>query len=62
MKYIRKYVKFFENETMVSKTTTQKPLRKKSEYATSGDVLNRFNEIYKSLPSEEQEEINSYFK
>lgn len=63
MKYIRKYVRFFENETMVKKDT--KPQREFGEYSeetSSEEVVNRFEEIYKSLPSNEKKKIDSYFK
>lgn len=62
MKYIRKYVRFFENETMVAKKTTQKALKQKGEYASESDVVNRLDDIYKSLPSNEKKEIDSYFE
>ena len=60
MKYIRKYVRFFENETMVAKSTKTKP--EKPSEASVVDVVNRFEEIYKSLPSNEKKEIDSCFK
>jgi hypothetical protein len=61
MKYIKKYVRFFENETMVA-TPTKKALKQKGEYATVVDVVNRLDEIYKSLSSDKKNEIDSYFK
>lgn len=60
MKYINKYIKFFENETLVEpKVLTKKDSK---ELATEVDVVNRFEKIYKELSVEEQKEINSYFE
>jgi hypothetical protein len=60
MKYINKYIKFFENETLVEPKVTTKTNSK--ELATEVDVVNRFERIYKELSVEEQKEINSYFE
>jgi hypothetical protein len=59
MKYINKYIKFFENETLVEPKVVTKT--KSKELATEVDVVNRFEKIYKELSVEEQKEINSYF-
>lgn len=60
MKYINKYIKFFENETLVEPKVVTKT--KSKELATEVDVVNRFEKIYKELSVEEQKEINSYFE
>lgn len=60
MKYINKYIKFFENETLVEPKVITKS--KSKELATEVDVVNRFERIYKELSVEEQKEINSYFE
>lgn len=60
MKYINKYIKFFENETLVEPKVVTKTNSKK--LATEVDVVNRFERIYKELSVEEQKEINSYFE
>lgn len=60
MKYINKYIKFFENETLVEPKVVTKT--KSKELATEVDVVNRFERIYKELSVEEQKEINSYFE
>ena len=60
MKYINKYIKFFENETLVEPKVITKS--KSKELATEVDVVNRFEKIYKELSVEEQKEINSYFE
>jgi hypothetical protein len=60
MKYINKYIKFFENETLVEPKVATKTNSK--ELATEVDVVNRFERIYKELSVEEQKEINSYFE
>ena len=41
---------------------TKKALKQKGEYATVVDVVNRLDEMYKSLSSDEKSEIDSYFK
>ena len=60
MKYINKYIKFFENETLVEPKVVTKT--KSKELATEVDVVNRFERIYKDLSVEEKKEINSYFE
>jgi hypothetical protein len=65
MKYINKYIKFFENETLVDtkpQTKTIEKTDKVKELASEKDVLNRFEKIYKDLSVEEKNEINSYFE
>ena len=59
MKYINKYIKFFENETLVEPKTVTKNAQ---ELASEKDVVNRFERIYKDLSVEEKKEINSYFE
>jgi hypothetical protein len=68
MKYIKKYIKFFEN-TMVAPEVTKKTLQSdnltlthKGEERTESDVVDRFSRIYKGLSEAEKSEINSYFK
>jgi hypothetical protein len=62
MKYINKYIKFFENETLVEpEVLTKNPVDTK-EVASEVDVVNRFERIYKDLSVEEKKEINSYFE
>ncbi len=68
MKYIKKYIKFFEN-TMVAPEVAKKTLQSdnltlthKGEERTESDVVDRFSRIYKGLSGAERSEINSYFK
>jgi len=65
MKYINKYIKFFENETLVDTKPQSKTIEKTDkvkELASEKDFLNRFEKIYKDLSVEEKNEINSYFE
>ena len=65
MKYINKYIKFFENETLVDTTPQTKTIEKTDkvkEVASEVDVVNRFEKIYKDLSIEEKTEINQYFE
>ncbi len=65
MKYINKYIKFFENETLVepiNQMGTIEKTDKVKELASEKDVLNRFEKIYKDLSVDEKKEINSYFE
>jgi hypothetical protein len=68
MKYIKKYIKFFEN-TMVSPEITKKTLlsdnltlKHKGEEGTEVQVVDRFSRIYNGLSNDEKSEIDSYFK
>jgi hypothetical protein len=68
MKYIKKYIKFFET-TMVEPEIAKKTLlsdnltlKHKGEESTESEVVERFSRIYKELSLEEKSEINSYFK
>lgn len=66
MKYINKYIKFFENETLVEPVVQTKTVEKtdkvEKELATEKDVLARFEKIYSGLSEEEKAEINQYFE
>ena len=63
MKYINKYIKFFENETLVKPVTQiETPKKVEKETATEEDVLARFEKIYSGLSEEEKAEINQYFE
>jgi hypothetical protein len=62
MKYINKYIKFFENETLVEPEVVTKNAVDTKEVASEVDVVNRFERIYKDLSVEEKKEINSYFE
>ena len=66
MKYINKYIKFFENETLVepiNQTETPKKTDKiENKTASELDVLSRFEKIYSGLSGEERAEINQYFE
>ena len=62
MKYINKYIKFFENETLVEPEVVTKNAVDTKEVASEADVVNRFERIYKELSVAEQKEINSYFE
>jgi len=65
MKYINKYIKFFENETLVEPINHMETIEKTDkvkELASEKDVLNRFEKIYKDLSVDEKKEINSYFE
>jgi hypothetical protein len=68
MKYIKKYIKFFET-TMVSPEVAKKTLlsdnltlKHKGEESTESEVVERFSRIFNELSENEQSEINSYFK
>ena len=68
MKYIKKYIKFFET-TMVAPEVAKKTLlsdnltlRHKGEESTEAAVVERFSRIYEGLSEGEKSEINSYFK
>ena len=68
MKYIKKYIKFFET-TMVSPEVAKKTLlsdnltlKHKGEESTESEVVERFSRIFNELSEDEQSEINSYFK
>lgn len=66
MKYINKYIKFFENETLskpvVQPKTVENTDKKQKELATERDVIARFEKIYSDLSNEEKNEINQYFE
>jgi len=63
MKYINKYIKFFENETLVEPSIQKKtPSKTEKELASEGDVLARFEKIYSGLSEQEKAEINQYFE
>jgi len=63
MKYIRKYVRFFENETMIRKGSKTKPVKPETpSEAKLEDVVNRLERIYKDISVEEMEKIDKYFK
>ena len=68
MKYIKKYIKFFET-TMVEPEVAKKTLlsdnltlKHEGEESTELEVVERFSRIYKGLSEDEKSEINSYFK
>jgi hypothetical protein len=68
MKYIKKYIKFFET-TMVAPEVAKKTLlsdnltlKHKGEESTESEVVERFSRIYKGLSDDEKSQINSYFK
>ena len=68
MKYIKKYIKFFET-TMVAPEVAKKTLlsdnltlKHKGEESTESEVVERFSRIFNELSENEQSEINSYFK
>lgn len=68
MKYIKKYIKFFET-TMIAPEVTKKTLlsdnltlKHKGEESTESEVVERFSKIYNGLSKEEKSEIDSYFK
>ena len=66
MKYINKYIKFFENETLVEPInqteTIEKTEKIENKRASELDVLSRFEKIYSGLSKEEKSEINQYFE
>ena len=66
MKYINKYIKFFENETLVEPIKQVKTIEKtdkiENKTASELDVLSRFEKIYSDLSEEEKAEINQYFE
>lgn len=68
MKYIKKYIKFFET-TMVAPEVAKKTLlsdnltlKHKGEEGTESEVVERFSKIFSGLSEDEKSEINSYFK
>ena len=66
MKYINKYIKFFENETLVEPINQTETIEKtdkiENKTASELDVLSRFEKIYSGLSEEEKAEINQYFE
>jgi hypothetical protein len=67
MKYIKKYIKFFETvaEPAVAKSVLSSgsmTLRHEGEERTESDVVDRLSRIYKGLSAEEKNKINSYFE
>jgi len=66
MKYINKYIKFFENETLVEPINQTETIEKtdkiENKTASELDVLSRFEKIYSGLSGEEKAEINQYFE
>ena len=66
MKYINKYIKFFENETLVEPINQTETIEKtdkiENKTASELDVLSRFEKIYSGLSEEEKTEINQYFE
>ena len=58
MKYINKYIKFFENETLVEPInqteTIEKTEKIENKRASELDVLSRFEKIYSGLSKEEK--------
>jgi hypothetical protein len=66
MKYINKYIKFFENETLVEPINQTETIEKtdkiENKTASELDVLSRFEKIYSGLSKEEKSEINQYFE
>lgn len=68
MKYIKKYINFFET-TMVAPEVAKKTLlsdnltlKHKGEESTEAEVVERFSRIFSGLSEDEKYEINSYFK
>lgn len=68
MKYIKKYIKFFET-TMVAPEVAKKALlsdnltlKHEGEESTEVEVVERLSMIYKGLSGAEKSEIDSYFK
>lgn len=68
MKYIKKYIKFFET-TMVAPEVAKKALhsdnltlKHEGEESTEVEVVKRLSMIYKGLSAGEKSEIDSYFK
>lgn len=68
MKYIKKYIKFFET-TMVAPEVARKTLlsdnltlKHEGEESTEAEVVERLSAIYKGLSAAEKSEIDSYFK
>ena len=67
MKYIKKYIKFFETVAApaVAKSVLSSDklaIRHEGEERTESDVVDRLSRIYKTLSSEEKKKINSYFE
>lgn len=65
MKYIKKYIKFFETvaEPEVAKATLSRTtIGHEGEERTESDVVERLSRIYKGLPNDEKKKINSYFE
>jgi len=67
MKYIKKYIKFFEMvaEPVQAKSVLSSDsltIRHEGEERTESDVVERLSRIYKGLSKEEKTKINSYFE
>jgi hypothetical protein len=67
MKYIKKYIKFFETvaEPEVAKavlSSDKTTIMHEGEERTESDVVERLSRIYKGLPNDEKKKINSYFE
>jgi hypothetical protein len=67
MKYIKKYIKFFETvaaPAMAKSVLSSDSLtiKHEGEERTESDVVDRLSGIYSTLSSEEKRKINSYFE
>jgi hypothetical protein len=67
MKYIKKYIKFFETaaEPTIAKSVLSSnhlTIMHDGEERTESDVVYRLSRIYKTLSTEEKRKINSYFE
>jgi len=67
MKYIKKYIKFFETvaEPEVAKAVLSSDrliISHEGEERTEADVVDRLSRIYKGLSNDEKNKINSYFE
>ena len=67
MKYIKKYIKFFETVAVAPETkkvlqSDNLSLKHKGIEATDLEVVERFSKLFIDLSNDEKSEINSYFK
>jgi len=67
MKYIKKYIKFFETAMAPAAVKSvlysdSLAIKHKGEERTESDVVDRLSKIYKGLSAEEKNKINSYFE
>jgi hypothetical protein len=61
MKYLNKYVRFFETSVATKTKSVNKPVDK-LPMSGSDEVVERLSKIYKNLDDTEKRDIDSYFE